>query len=364
MSVLGTLHSALRLKKYEMIGRGRKIAELPVNVPVDFVVPWVDDTDEVWRQDKSRFANPEIKGNGVERYRDWGQFLYWFRAVEQYAPWVRKIHLITYGHVPSWLNQQHEELHIVRHSDFMPQEYLPVFSVNPIELNLHRIEGLSEHFVYFNDDVYLNRPVTKEDFFSGELPKYCGASVPLKNYGYNGPFAHMMLSNLGLINEHFDVYERIENHPERWFNKQYKAYWKYHRWAYRENYLFGMYYPHLGSPMRKSTMQKVWDAFPEELDATCRRRFRSALDVQQQIFHLWDIMSGEYDPVGTDYYGRHFGHLSTQMDEVERAFSEGKCRMICPNDSVDITNENYEQIKKRLDEILSKKFPEKSSYEL
>ena len=68
MSVLGTLHSALRLKKYEMIGRCRKIAELPVDVPVDFVVPWVDDTDERWRQEKGKYANTEIKGNGVERY--------------------------------------------------------------------------------------------------------------------------------------------------------------------------------------------------------------------------------------------------------------------------------------------------------
>lgn len=366
MSFLGKIHLNLRLLKLQIQGRyyRKESADYVDEYPIDFVVTWVDDSDEEWLKEKQKYHNTEIKGNGVERYRDWNQFFYWFRAVEKFAPWVRKIHLVTYGHLPKWLNLKHEKINIVRHGDFIPKEYLPVFSVNPIELNFHRINDLSEYFVYFNDDVFLNKSVEKSDFFKNKFPKYCGIVSPLKNYGYNGPFAHMMLSNLGLVNDYFDVYACIEKNPELWFNKQYKSYFRFQRLAYIENYLFGMYYPHLGAPLRKSTIKKVWDAFPKELDATCHHRFRSALDVQQHIFHLWDIMSGEYVPVSMDYYGKHFGHLSTETDEVEKAFMDERYRMICINDSVDITEENFERIKQRIDGILAKKFPEKSSFEL
>lgn len=90
---------------------------------------------------------------------------YWFRGVEKFAPWVNRIYFVTWGHIPSWLNLSHPKLKVVRHEEFIPTDYLPTFSSHPIELNLHRIKGLSERFVYFNDDTFLIRPVLQEDFF-------------------------------------------------------------------------------------------------------------------------------------------------------------------------------------------------------
>ena len=72
---------------------------------------------------------------------------YWFRAVEKFAPWVRKIHFVTCGHVPAFLNLAHPKLHHVKHEGFLPPEVLPTFSSHAIEMNLHRIPGLAEHFV-------------------------------------------------------------------------------------------------------------------------------------------------------------------------------------------------------------------------
>lgn len=62
--------------------------------------------------------------------------------------WVNKIYFVTWGHVPKWLNTAHEKIQIVKHEDFMAPAYLPTFNINSIELNLHRIKGLSEHFVF------------------------------------------------------------------------------------------------------------------------------------------------------------------------------------------------------------------------
>ena len=130
-----------------------------ITYPIDFVVTWVDASDPEWLSQKEKYhtelSHSEKKDNSSFRYREWGMFRYWFRAVEQYAPWVRYVWLVTCGHTPEWLNTEHPKLRVVRHEDFIPKEYLPTFSSICIELNLWRISGLSEHFVYFNDDMYL-----------------------------------------------------------------------------------------------------------------------------------------------------------------------------------------------------------------
>ena len=118
--------------------------------PIDFVLLWVDDSDPESIAQRNQYA-PEKKfliDEGEARYRDWGTLKYWFRAVEKFAPWVNKIYFVTCGHVPSWLNLDAEKLVHVKHSDYIPEEYLPTFSSHPIELNINRIKGLSEHFVY------------------------------------------------------------------------------------------------------------------------------------------------------------------------------------------------------------------------
>ena len=92
--------------------------------------------------------------------------------MERFAPWVQRIHLITWGHLPAWLDTSHPKLHIVRHEEYLPGEYLPSFNSNTLELNIARIEGLAERFVLFNDDTFLTRPCRPDDFFSREgLPR-------------------------------------------------------------------------------------------------------------------------------------------------------------------------------------------------
>ena len=125
------------------------------NNKIDIVVSWLDDTDASWQKEFQYYKNLENKeinaksANNDARFRDYDTFKYWFRAIEKNATWVNRIYLVTCGHLPKWLNVQHPKLTVVKHSDFIPEAYLPTFSSDTIALNLHRIKGLSENFVYF-----------------------------------------------------------------------------------------------------------------------------------------------------------------------------------------------------------------------
>ena len=141
------------------------------NLPIDIVVTWVDGSDPAWRAKKEKYTGVKVcEGNTEVRYRDWDTLRYWFRGVEKYAPWVRYVWFVTDGQKPEWLNIDHPKLKWVKHSDFVPGEYLPTFNANTIEWNLHRIEGLAEQFVYFNDDVFMIRETKPEDFFVNSFP--------------------------------------------------------------------------------------------------------------------------------------------------------------------------------------------------
>ena len=137
---------------------------------IDFVIPFVDGADPAWYAKKLQYSGKLPGDENVNRYRDWGTLKYWFRGVEKYAPWVNKVYFISDNQIPEWMNTECAKLQIVDHKDYIPSEYLPTFSSHPIELNMHRINGLSEKFVYFNDDLFLTKPVDETIFFRNGKP--------------------------------------------------------------------------------------------------------------------------------------------------------------------------------------------------
>lgn len=105
------------------------------------------------------------KDISTSRYVDNEELRYSLRSIERYAPWVRHIFLVTNGQIPSWIDMESSRLTIVAHEDIYPDlSHLPTFSSPSIESHLHKIPGLADNFLYFNDDVMLNQPVWPEDF--------------------------------------------------------------------------------------------------------------------------------------------------------------------------------------------------------
>ena len=89
------------------------------------------------------------------------------RAIRQYAPWFRRIHVVTAGQVPGWF-ESHRWVRFVDHVDILGPGSLPTFNSHTIEARLHHIPGLAERFVYFNDDVFLARPQRPADYFTDD----------------------------------------------------------------------------------------------------------------------------------------------------------------------------------------------------
>lgn len=129
-----------------------------VNFKIDFVVTWVDGSDPQWQAKEQQYANLTGSLNGENRYRDMGIFEYWFKNVFEFAPWVNNVFLITDQQVPAFIHK-YPRVKVIDHRDFIPQSCLPTFNSNTIELNLWRIKELAEHFVLFNDDMFITQPL-------------------------------------------------------------------------------------------------------------------------------------------------------------------------------------------------------------
>ncbi len=262
---------------------------------IDFVITWVDGSDPEWQAAYKKWLPANTEGLDVSeaRYRDWGLLRYWFRGVEKFAPWVRKIHFVTNGQIPSWLNVNHPKLHLVNHKDIMPAEALPTFNSNAIEMNLVNIEGLSENFVYFNDDVFLVGEVSPDFFFKDGLPN--DTAVTRYKNTQNGLMEGIVDRNVNIINQHFCKYSVMFRHFWKWFWPGYDIH------HLRDNVLslinprFASFYePHTALPLQKHTIDELWKTYPEELSETTRHRFRSPQDISPWLFRYWRLCKGEF----------------------------------------------------------------------
>ncbi|MEK5435774.1 stealth family protein [Paenibacillus sp. FSL L8-0696] len=329
-----------------------------MNDKIDFVIIWVDGNDTDWQKERAKYKSNFANDNNIHRFRDWDNLQYWFRGVEKFSPWVNNIYFVTWGHIPSWLNQDHPKLKIVKHEEFIPKEYLPTFSAHPIELNLHRIEGLSNNFVYFNDDMFLVDYVKEEMFFNENLP--CDSAIMnVHCYNMDEMFILAPFRNIGVINKHFRMKEVLKKHRTKWFNVKYGIN------VLRNIYLLpcprfpGLLQQHLPTSFTKEVFNILWREEYEILHETCKNKFRHMLDVNQWLMKAWQNMSGQFYP------RKYNVGKSIAAHNIEIAcnyISKQKGKMLCLND-VDMSEEKFvmsrDLIKKSFDTIL----PEKSQFE-
>ena len=329
---------------------------------IDFVVIWVDGGDPIWQAKKAEYSKSvdtsKKSMNSVKAYRDWGTFKYWFRGVEKFAPWVNKVYLVTDQQKPSWLNITSEKLVLVDHSDIIRKEYLPVFSANPIESNIHRIPGLSEHFVFFNDDVYLTSPVEPTDFFSEDgLPKYNTALSPIipERYGTG----HFQVNDMEIVTSYFSRDEILKNGKFLSFKQGLKNIVK--SLLYRNSkFICGFWENHLTHPLLKSTMELVWEKETAILEKTSASRFRNPSDTNVWLFKYWQIASGEYEVADPDLGGLF--SLDNADSDFWKLLNSGKYKIMCINDGFNVQDE--EKVMVDFIKAMNQLFPEKSSFEI
>lgn len=331
---------------------------------IDFVVMWVDGNDPEWQKEKQKFSVDDNADGSIYRYRDFGLLKYWFRGVEKFAPWVNNVYFVTWGHVPEWLDLNNPKLKVVKHSDFIPEEYLPTFSANAIENNLHRIDGLSEQFVLLNDDLYLINSVKETDFFKNGKPMDTVAlnvqcpqrSLVSRFFGIN---------NTAIINDHFNFERSIKEN-----------FWKWYSLKNGKNVLRsivlkgcprfpGFWQHHLASSFCKSTFEEVWEKEYEILHQTSSHKFRESTDVNQWLFKAWQIASGNFEvrnvKFGESFYIDRDG-ITNIKNRIINYITHQKGKMIAINDG-EMSDLEFNLLVEDLEKSFNEILPTKSHFE-
>ncbi len=331
---------------------------------IDFVVTWVDGNDPALIQRRNAYASDVNKAESTStskaRYREWDTFRYWFRSVEENAPWVRKVFLITDHQIPDFLKVDHPKLRIVFHDEYIPAEYLPTFNSVPIELNLHRIQELSEQFVYFNDDTFLNKPQKPTDFFRKGKPCYDFIERPFVPMAPLSLINYICLNDMGVVNKHFKRKGMLRHinkvlHPsygKAGLRNLFMLPWKNFQ-HFQDN--------HMPCPFLKSTFAEVWETENEICNSTSLHKFRTAFDINQYVFKYWDLARWNFAPYHFEggYYCVDPNNLSSLTADIVKAVHP----MICVNDNEALDNAQYEVCRAEVEKALAVRYPEKSSFE-
>lgn len=322
---------------------------------IDFVIPYVDGADPAWIARRTQYSGQPAGDQNANRYRDWGTLKYWFRGVEKFAPWVNRIFFISDQQVPDWLNVNHPKLSVIDHRDYIPEDCLPTFSSHPIELNMHRIKGLSEQFVYFNDDTFLIRPTGQEMFFKDGLPCDSAVLSPVI-LERKDCIGQVCANDMAVINTYFTKSE-VMKPRKKWYTMKYGTQVLRTLFLSPWHHLPGFYNDHLPQPFLKSTFDTVWEKEPELLHRVSRNRFRDyGRDVNQWLMRYWQFCEGKFVPVSP----RRGVCYTDVCEEALATIRNQSHAMICMNDS---TETDFEQYKKKLADAFESILPEKSGFE-
>jgi len=340
------------------------------NKKIDFVLPWVDGADPAWLAEKHRYESggsvePRAGGeaNADCRYRDCGLLRYWFRAVDRFAPWANRVYFVTCGQKPDWLDESNPKLRLVNHTEYIPAEHLPTFHSDTIELNLHRLDDLSERFVLFNDDMFLLRPAKPEDFFRDGLPVIpCDLGLP--RWIGCSPASRVVVNNGGVLKLGLDVERLVWKNIRKFADVRAlglgRAAKNVISFAVNKMWIPGTF-GHLPLPHLKSTFDEIWRSQPTILERTSRSRFRVDDGVSHWLACAWDMVSGRFYPSNENRIGETFVLEEGNLDRVCSAIRRQAYRQICINDTERIADPErcFAEVASAFEAIL----PDKSSFE-
>lgn len=328
---------------------------------IDFVVSWVDMDDPNWKADFAKYSGKidNLKNEVTEaRFRDHGFLKYWFRGVEKFAPWVRKVHFVTCGQKPDWLDPNHPKLQLVNHADYIPTHFLPVFNSSLIEMYLHKIPDLAERFVYFNDDFFITNHLPKSRFYTDGLPNDIAA---FRHNSGIGMWSKCLKNNIRIINERFDKREVMKRDHDKWFHPTYGKKSNLTKLLKPYDKFVTLITPHNAQPYLKSTFEEVWDYAGDKLTAVSKNRFRSPDDYTQELFRTWQICRSHFMPYNT-YQDTKMYPLLLRPKQAVKAIYEQRYKLVCLNDNQHIRN--YDQVMDNIEQAFETILPEKSSFEL
>lgn len=308
---------------------------------IDVVYTWVDSEDPRWMAKKAAYTEDAglSSADNPYRYLCRDELRYSIRSIEKYAPWVRNIYIVTDEQRPKWLAQT-KKVRIVDHREIFPNiDVLPTFNSHAIESCLHRIPGLSEFFIYFNDDVFLGKPVDVDHFFD--------------SYGRT----LMYMSQASFIDPTIPEDKQVPTDAAA-YNMQ--------RLIKRD---FGftptrkmMHTPH---PLRKSIMEEICELYADQVELTRSARVRSASDLAVPSmfypYYAWATGRAVLRKPGSTRY-RYFDTGKKEFVEAVAAIIKNPPHFFCANltkhEEVDVSDQT-----RLLTEMFEQLYPKQSRYE-
>lgn len=293
---------------------------------MDAVITYVDGNDPVWKQDYEKTTNVPIM---EKRFRDWGTLKYLLRGIETKMPFIRNVYLVVShpSQVPQWVDP--DQLKIVLHKDIIPVEFLPTFNCNPIEMHLHRIPGLDEEFIYFNDDMFPVGNCRATDFFRDGRPVI-------------GYYRHLFA---------YGMYKKICRNSDRLARRAL---------GLKPSFFFTRP-QHICSPMLRSQCEELYVKVEDEVRKTSAARTRTEENLNQYLF--LDYMNYKGMVIREKISNKHFS-VAVASPESLRDFLHAPTRnLVCIND-VRLSEERYEKLRGAILDAFESTFPEKSRFEL
>lgn len=309
---------------------------------IDLVYLWVNGSDPEWIARKNRFFGIEIASNGEAtskgRFADNGELKYSLRSVEKNVPWVRRIFIVTDGQTPVWLDLQNEKVEIIDVQQILPPEALPCYNSVIVEHFIWKIPGLGEHFLYANDDMFFNKPLSPDFFFTSEgFPV-----VRLQRY-----FLGKWINSL----------KKAFSIPTNIYRKT------IHRSALLIEEKFGKYFsamPHhnVDSYLKSDYRNAAEIDFREEISKTLTNHVRKENDIQRIIYlyYALAIQHAKLRYVGRSESCRIRLHKPDYMYFIKRYDPS----LFCLNDSHRATDAD----RARVEPFLKTLFPGKSFFEI
>ncbi|MGC0143987.1 stealth family protein [Pseudactinotalea sp. Z1732] len=321
---------------------GREPHVFAVVRPIDVVYTWVDGSDPQWNTERMAALGLPVAEQAQEaathaaRFRSHDELRYSLRSLEMFAPWVRRVHIVTAGHAPAWLDTDHPRIRVVDHREiFTDPDVLPVFNSHAIESQLHHISGLAEQYLYLNDDVFFGRPVDPDAFFHANgLAKFFMASALIDAQEHQAddvPVMSAAKNNRALIAEVF---------------------------GRRVTHLF----QHTPHPQLRSVLELMEAEHPGMFAQVAASRFRHPddLSISSSLHHNYAYALGRAVPGRLAYLYLDLAHPRAAR-RFRALLRDRQFDVFCLNDSPGVGEEGSGPL---LREFLQQYFPLPSSFEL
>ena len=292
---------------------------------MDIVITYVNGNDPVWKMDYEKYTNVKIM---EKRFRDWGTLKYLLRGIEVNMPFIRNVYLVVShpSQVPEWVDK--ENLKIVLHKDIIPDEYLPTFNCNPIEMHLHRIEGLDEEYLYFNDDLFALLPCKPEEFFKD-------------GKGMLGFSSHFIASGM---------YKRICKNSDSHARKALGM----------SSSLRFIRPQHTCTSMFRSECEELYEILKDDILKSLTRT-RTDANLNQYLFLDYQYYKGRM--TGEKISNKHFSVALTSPEKLKNYILDPSKKLLCVND-VHLSEKRYELLREAMISAFEIRFPNKSRFEI